>query len=143
QDKNQVITSVSWVSVIDDAKDSLLRSHWDLIVVDEAHKMSAYSSDKKTLAYQLGEQLSSMTDHYLLMTATPHKGDPKNFCLFLALLDRVVYGDVSSLEEAMRRNSAPFYLRRIKEALVTFPDPDTGVVKKIFTKREVKTVEFQ
>ena len=114
QDKNQVVTSVSWISRVDDAKESLLRSHWDLIIVDEAHKMSAYSSDQKTLAYQLGEKLSEMTDHYLLMTATPHKGDPKNFCLFLALLDRDVYGDVSSLEEAMKRNHAPFYLRRTK-----------------------------
>lgn len=84
QEKNQAITSVSWVSRIEDAKQSLLRSHWDLIVVDEAHKMSAYSADKKTLAYQLGESLSTMTDHYLLMTATPHKSDPKNFCLSLS-----------------------------------------------------------
>ncbi|MBA7704678.1 RNA polymerase-associated protein RapA [subsurface metagenome] len=143
QEKNQVITSVSWVSRIQDAKESLLRSQWDLIIVDEAHKMSAYSADKKTLAYQLGEKLSQMTDHYLLMTATPHKGDPKNFCLFLELLDRDVYGDISSLEEAMQRNNAPFYLRRIKEALVTFPDPDTGKSSKIFTRRDVQTIEFQ
>ena len=143
QDKNQVITSVSWVSRVDDARESLLRSHWDLIVVDEAHKMSAYSADKKTLAYQLGEHLSAMTDHYLLMTATPHKGDPENFCLFLRLLDADVYGDVKSLEEAMQRNSAPFYLRRTKEALVTFPDPDTGQNKKLFTRRNVRTANFQ
>jgi superfamily II DNA or RNA helicase len=143
QEKNQVITSVSWISRIEDAKASLLRSHWDLIIVDEAHKMSAYSSDKKTLAYKLGEELSSMTDHYLLMTATPHKGDPKNFCLFLSLLDPDVYGDVKSLDEAMQRNSAPFYLRRTKEALVTFPDPDTGQVRRIFTKRDVRTTAFE
>lgn len=143
QDKNQLITSVSWVSRIEDARESLLRSHWDLIIVDEAHKMSAYSADKKTLAYQLGESLSQMTDHYLLMTATPHKGDPENFCLFLSLLDKDVYGDVKSLEEAMVRHEAPFYLRRIKEALVTFPDPDTGVVKQLFTRRNVQTVPFQ
>lgn len=143
QEKNQVITSISWVSRIEDAKDSLLRSHWDLIIVDEAHKMSAYSSDKKTLAYQLGETLSQMTDHYLLMTATPHKGDPANFCLFLELLDKDVYGDVKSLEEAMSRHEAPFYLRRVKEALMTFPDPDTGEVKMLFTKRNVQTTEFQ
>src|SRR5216684_4521125 len=143
QDKNQVITSVSWVSRIDDAHESLLRSHWDLIIVDEAHKMSAYSADKKTLAYQLGEALSERTDHYLLMTATPHKGDPENFCLFLSLLDKDVYGDVQSLEEAMKRRDAPFYLRRIKEALVTFPDPETGKVKTLFTKRNVQTTEFQ
>jgi superfamily II DNA or RNA helicase len=143
QDKNQVVTSVSWVSRIEDAKESLLRSHWDLIVVDEAHKMSAASRDKKTLAYQLGEALSAMTDHFLLMTATPHKGDADNFCLFLELLDRDVYGDVKSLEEAMKKHEAPFYLRRVKEALVTFPDPETGKVKTLFTKRNVQTTEFK
>src|SRR6202142_12979 len=143
QDKNQVITSVSWVSRIEDARESLLRSHWDLIIVDEAHKMSAASRDKTTLAYDLGESLSKMTHHSLLMTATPHKGDPENFCLFLELLDRDVYGDVKSLEEAMRKQEAPFYLRRGKEALVAFPDPETGKVKALFTRRNVRTTEFQ
>lgn len=143
QERNQVVTSISWVSRVEDANESLLRSHWDLIIVDEAHKMAAYSSDKKTLAYKLGEALSAMTDHYLLMTATPHKGDPENFCLFLELLDRDIYGSVKSLEEAMRRHEAPFYLRRTKEALVTFPDPETGEVKKLFTKREVRTASFE
>ena len=143
QEKNQVITSVSWVSRIEDAKESLLRSQWDLIIVDEAHKMSAYSDDKKTLAYQLGESLSPMTDHYLLMTATPHKGDPENFRLFLSLLDKDVYGDIKSLDEAMAKHEAPFYLRRLKEALVSFPDPDTGVVKALFTKRIVQTTPFE
>src|ERR1035437_8129792 len=143
QEKNQVITSVSWVSRIEDAKESLLRSNWDLIIVDEAHKMSAYSADKKTLAFQLGEALSQMTDHYLLMTATPHKGDPENFCLFLSLLDKDVYGNIKSLDEAMAKHEAPFYLRRLKEALVSFPDPETGIVKALFTKRIVHTTPFQ
>ncbi|MBV8855356.1 MAG: DUF3883 domain-containing protein [Acidobacteria bacterium] len=139
----QAITSVSWVSRIEDAKESLLKSNWDLVIVDEAHKMSASTADNKTLAYRLGEEISKRTDHLLMMTATPHKGDPKNFCLFLELLDKEVYGDVRSLEEAMRRNSAPFYLRRIKEALVTFPDTESGKVKKLFTKRHIRTVEFE
>lgn len=103
QDIDQVITSVSWVSRVDDARDSLFRSRWDLVIVDEAHKMSAYSSDKETLAYKLGKALSEMTDHFLLMTATPHKGDPENFALFLQLLDRDAYADVSSLEQASPR----------------------------------------
>jgi len=143
QETDQCITSVSWVSRIEDAKDSLMRSRWDLVIVDEAHKMSAYSEDKKTLTYQLGEALSELTDHYLLMTATPHKGDPQNFSLFLRLLDRDVYGDIKSLEKAMKDRSAPFYLRRIKEALVTFPDPDTGIAKSLFTRRDVHTAGFQ
>ena len=143
QEKNQVVTSISWISHIDDARESLMRSEWDLVIVDEAHKMAAYSREKKTQLYSMGEQLADRTDQFLMMTATPHKGDPTNFCLFLELLDRDVYGDVKSLQEAMRRNSAPFYLRRIKEALVTFPDAETGLCKKIFTNREVQTVGFE
>lgn len=143
QERNQIITSVAWVSRIEDAKESLLRSHWDLIIVDEAHKMSAYSPERKTLMYRLGEALSERTDHYLLMTATPHKGDPENFCLFLQLLDKDIYGDVRSLEAAMQRNNAPFYLRRVKEVLVSFPDSETGKVKALFTKRFVRTMDFQ
>ncbi len=143
QDNHQVITSISWVSRMEDARESLLRSQWDLVIVDEAHKMSAYAADKKTLAYRLGEALSDLTDHYLLMTATPHKGDPENFRRFLELLDKDVYGDVRSLHEAMRRHHAPFYLRRVKEALVTFPNPETGEVRSLFTKRFVRTADFQ
>ncbi|OUJ69895.1 helicase-related protein [Hymenobacter crusticola] len=143
QEKNQVVTSVSWVALQEDANKSLLRATWDLIIVDEAHKMSAQSEDNKTYAYQLGEALSKRTDHMLLMTATPHKGDKKQFQLFLKLLDQDVYADVASLDEAIRQNEAPFYLRRVKEALVTFPDPETGQVKSLFTKREVKTIGFQ
>ncbi|HOV82542.1 MAG TPA: DUF3883 domain-containing protein, partial [Methanothrix sp.] len=142
QERNQVITSMPWVSRIEDAKDSLLRSHWDLVIVDEAHKMSAYSQDHKTLAYQLGEALSDLTDHYLLMTATPHKGDTENFSLFLRLLDKDVYADIKSLDEALARQQAPFYLRRVKEAMVTFPD-ENGQAKSLFTRRLVKTIGFQ
>lgn len=142
QEFDQVVTSVSWVSRIEDAKESLLRSYWDLVIVDEAHKMSARSEDKPTLAYELGEELSQRTDHYLLMTATPHKGDPQHFSLFLRLLDKDVYADISSLEAAIREHEAPFYLRRVKEALVTFPDPDTGQARSLFTKRIVTTGKF-
>ena len=105
--------------------------------------MSAYSADKKTLAYQLGEALSQMTDHYLLMTATPHKGDPENFCLFLACSTATSTATSRASKRRCGGNEAPFYLRRIKEALVTFPDPETGEVKKLFTKREVQTTEFE
>ncbi|NLX99947.1 MAG: DUF3883 domain-containing protein [Rhodopirellula sp.] len=142
QERDQVITSVSWVSVVEDARESLLRSRWDLVIVDEAHKMSARSEDHKTYAYRLGENLSKMTDHFLLMTATPHKGDPDHFRRFLALLDPDVYGSIESLQQAMREHEAPFYLRRTKEALVTFPHPDTGEVRKLFTNREVRTAAF-
>jgi len=142
QDKPQVITSMDWAKR-EEVLESLSRTTWDLVIVDEAHRMSASDPEHKTERYRLGELLSQKTHHLLLLTGTPHKGDPVNFCLFLQLLDRDVYGDVRSLEEAMQRNHAPFYLRRIKEALVTFPDPETGKVRKLFTNREVHTVRFE
>ena len=142
-ERDQVVTSLPWIARIEDAQQSLLKSkRWDLIIVDEAHKKSASSEDNKTLAYQIGEELSKMTDHYLLMTATPHKGDKENFRLFLSLLDKDVYGDIESLDRAMKTRNAPFYLRRVKEALVNFPDPETGKVASLFRKRNVFTVPF-
>ena len=50
QEHDQVITSVSWASLVDDARESLLRSRWDLVIVDEAHRMSARSEDHTTYA---------------------------------------------------------------------------------------------
>ena len=63
---------------------------YDLIVVDEAHKMSASSFGGETAytkRYRLGQLLSGLTRHFLLMTATPHNGKEEDFQLFLALLD--------------------------------------------------------
>src|SRR5579884_2522012 len=63
---------------------------WDLVVVDEAHKMSATffgGEVKYTKRYRLGQLLSGLTRHFLLLTATPHNGKEEDFQLFLALLD--------------------------------------------------------
>jgi hypothetical protein len=78
-----------------------------------------------------------------MLTATPHKGDEENFCLFLRLLDKDVYADVTSLDQALKERSAPFYLRRTKEAMVSFPDPETGKSSPLFRKREVRTTPFE
>ena len=122
----------------------LRQVHWDLTVVDEAHRMSA-SASRKTERYALGELLRDSSDHLLLLTATPHKGDPANFSLFLQLLDEDAYADVQSIREAMNRRRAPFYLRRTKEAMVYFPERQadgTWVANKIFTKRITRTADF-
>jgi len=63
---------------------------WDLVVCDEAHKLSATffgGEIKYTKRYRLGQLLSSLTRHFLLMTATPHNGKEEDFQLFMALLD--------------------------------------------------------
>lgn len=130
----------------DDIIPGLRQAHWDLVIVDEAHRMSWSPPARKTARYALGELLRDTADHYLLLTATPHKGNPENFSLFLQLLDRDAYADVRSIQQAMERKAAPFYLRRTKEAMVYFPErqPDgKWVARKIFTKRIPHTVDFQ
>jgi len=148
---NQWIEQKKVITSLDLAKRTeilpgLRQVQWDLIIVDEAHRMSWTPPARKTARYALGELLRDTSDNLLLMTATPHKGDPGNFSLFLQLLDPDVYADVRSIEEAMERRRAPFYLRRTKEAMVYFPErraDGTWVAQKIFTKRIPHTVDFQ
>jgi superfamily II DNA or RNA helicase len=143
-ERNRVITSLD-LAKRQDILPGLRQVHWDLVVVDEAHRMSAADESHKSMRYRLGELLRDTSDHMLLLTATPHKGDPQNFSLFLQLLDADAYADVKSIREAMDRRRAPFYLRRTKEAMVYFPErrPDgTWAAEKIFTKRIPHTVDF-
>ena len=120
--------------------------HWDLVIVDEAHRLSWTPPSRKTARYALGELLRDSTDHLLFLTATPHKGDPESFRLFLQLLDRDAFADIRSIREAMAKRAAPFYLRRTKEAMVYFPERQADgqwVARKIFTKRIPKSVSFE
>lgn len=144
-ERNRVITSLD-LAKRQDILPGLRQVHWDLVIVDEAHRMSAADESHKSLRYKLGELLRDISDHLLLLTATPHKGDPENFSLFLQLLDADAYADVKSIREAMDRRRAPFYLRRTKEAMVYFPErrgDGTWAAEPIFTKRIPHTVDFQ
>src|SRR2546426_2293600 len=143
--QKQVITSLD-LAKRDDILPGLRQSYWDLVIVDEAHRMSWTPPARKTSRYALGELLRDTADHLLLLTATPHKGDPENFTLFLQLLDADAYADVKSIRGAMERRRAPFYLRRTKEAMVYFPErraDGTWAAEPIFTKRIPHTVDFQ
>jgi len=144
-ERSRVITSLDLAKRAE-ILPGLRQVHWDLVIVDEAHRMSAYDESHKSLRYKLGELLRDTSDHMLLLTATPHRGDPENFSLFLQLLDADCYADVKSIREAMDRRRAPFYLRRTKEAMVYFPErraDGTWGAMPIFTKRIPHTVDFQ
>jgi superfamily II DNA or RNA helicase len=89
-DIDLMVARVDQLSRNEDLQEKLRLSHWDLVVVDEAHKLSAsYFGNKvnKTKRFQLGELLGSVTCHFLLMTATPHNGKEEDFQLFMSLLD--------------------------------------------------------
>ena len=142
--QKQVITSLD-LAKREDILPGLRQVRWDLVVVDEAHRMSASDETHKSQRYRLGELLRDSADNMLLLTATPHKGDPQNFTLFLQLLDQDAYADVKSIREAMERRRAPFYLRRTKEAMVYFPEKQadgTWAAAPVFTKRITHTAGF-
>src|SRR5438132_7261491 len=147
---NQWLEQKQLVTSLDLAKRTeilpgLRQVHWDLVIIDEAHRMSWTPPARKTARYALGELLRDTSDHVLLLTATPHKGDPQNFSLFLQLLDPDAYADVRSIRAAMERQHAPFYLRRTKEAMVHFPERQSNgqwIARPVFTKRIPHTADF-
>ena len=90
QENPLAICRLDKLSRNEDVQAKLEQTDWDLVVVDEAHKMSAHffsGEVKETKRYKLGRLLSRLTRHFLLMTATPHNGKEEDFQLFMALLD--------------------------------------------------------
>src|SRR5262245_25697646 len=112
---------------------------YDLVVCDEAHKLSATffgGEVKYTKRYRLGQLLSSLTRHFLLMTATPHNGKEEDFQLFLALLD----GDrfEGKFRDGVHQVEVSDLMRRmVKEKLLKFDG------RPLFPERIAYTVPFK
>lgn len=117
----------------------LAESEWDLVVVDEAHRMAArYFQGKldKTRRFQLGEMLGGLTRHLLLMTATPHSGKPEDFQLFLTLIDRDRFE--GKFRKGVHSDDVSDVMRRmLKEDLLTFDG------KRLFPERIAQTVPYE
>ncbi len=136
---DQVITSIDFAKQ-EEILAALSSVQWDLVIVDEAHKMAAYRyGDKisKTQRYKLGEVLSKTSNHLLFLTATPHKGDPENFRLFLDLLMPGFFASPEMVEESLKSKDNPLFIRRLKEDLRDFEG------RPIFTRRFPKTLKFR
>jgi hypothetical protein len=106
----------------EDLQAKLQSSEWDLIVVDEAHKMSAtFFGNKvnKTKRFKLGSCSAASARHFLLMTATPHNGKEEDFQIWLALLDGDrFYGKFR--EGAHKVDVSDMMRRMVKEDLLKF-----------------------
>ena len=139
-------------------------AHWDLVVVDEAHKLSAYEYGSKldeSERYKAIKNLAKKTDHLLFLTATPHRGRKDTFRRLLLLLDEDLfqkdehvtkrvheqisqYGEDFEAEKPITKARNRFFLRRLKEEMVNwdcqplFKDRHTDTVGYDLTPEEKK-----
>ena len=138
-EKNLVIARLDHLSRNDDVQAKLEQTDWDLVVCDEAHKMSAsFFADevKETRRYKLGRLLSGLTRHFLLMTATPHNGKEADFQLFLRLIDADRF-EGKFRERAHQSDASDLMRRMIKEKLLTFDGTP------LFPERIASTVTYR
>lgn len=119
-------------------QEKLKATEWDLIVVDEAHKMSATvwgGEVKYTKRFQLGRLLSDITRHFLLLTATPHNGKEEDFQLFMSLIDPERFaGAARSSSQAI--DVSDVMRRLVKEDLLKFDGTP------LFPERRAYTVNY-
>ncbi len=149
----QIIASIDYAKQAD-VRERVWQQHWDLVIIDEAHKCSARTKSggagrapqiDPTKRYELAIKLAEQTDHVLLMTATPHHGDEDKFAHFLRLVDPDLFPEPHRLGEQATDlrgdifrlgDNCPWMLRRLKEDL---KDMDG---QRLFPDRHAVTVPF-
>ena len=138
QKKRHLICRLDQLSRNEDIQEKLKATDWDIIVCDEAHKMSASFSGgevRPTKRYELGELLGRLTRHFLLLTATPHNGKEADFQLFMALLDK------DRFEGRFRDgvhvvDTSDLMRRMVKEDLLKFDGT------RLFPERYAHTIDY-
>ncbi|OMG61446.1 RNA helicase [Stutzerimonas balearica] len=139
EDQDLIIARLDQLSRNEAYQQKLQATSWDVIVVDEAHKMSAnYFGQKvnKTQRFRLGELLGGLCRHFLLMTATPHNGKEEDFQLFMSLLDGDrFYGKFR--EGAHKVDISDMMRRMVKEELLKFDG------KPLFPERRAYTANYE
>ncbi len=153
------ITSIDYISRHDPCLNAARETRWDLIVVDEAHKLSAFDYGARVAEsnrYRAVRELAPKTDHLLFLTATPHRGRKDTFRRLLLLLDpdlfqkdehvtqrvqeavaqqaRVLEGIEDETRISQARNR--FFLRRLKEEMVDWNG------QPLFKPRHTQTVGY-
>ena len=138
-DFDLLVARVDQLARSEDLQEKLRLTQWDLVVVDEAHKLSAnYFGNKvnKTKRFLLGETLGAITRHFLLMTATPHNGKEEDFQLFMSLLDADrFYGKFR--DGAHKVDVADLMRRMVKEDMLRFDGT------RLFPERRAYTVNYK
>jgi superfamily II DNA or RNA helicase len=139
----RIVTSIDFISR-EDILSVASNSHWDLIVFDECHKLSAYDYGKKqylSQRYKAAEALSQQCEHILLLTATPHRGRTDTFKKLLQILDPDIFAtnELAStrVKELEDKGINKFFIRRLKEDMKDWQG------NPLFKNRYTKTVAYE
>lgn len=139
EDVDHLIVRLDQLSRAEELHDKLCSASWDLVIFDEAHKLSAHFFGQKlerTKRFKLAEKLGAHTRHLLLMTATPHNGKEEDFQLFLSLLDADrFYG--KHRDGITKADTSDLMRRMVKEELVRFDSTP------LFPERRAYTVNYK
>ncbi|RYU92721.1 helicase-related protein [Emticicia agri] len=143
QTANHIVTSIDFISR-EDVLNVAGNSHWDLIVFDESHKLSAYDYGRKqylSQRYKAAQTLSQQCEHILLLTATPHRGRTDTFKKLLQLLDEDIFAtnEIAStrIKEIESNGINKFFIRRLKEDMKDWEG------KPLYKQRFTKTVAYE
>jgi len=139
EDHDHLIVRLDQMSRNEDSQEKLCLASWDLVVFDEAHKLSAHFYGQKierTKRFNFAEKIGRHTRHLLLMTATPHNGKEEDFQLFLSLLDSDrFYG---KFRDGVHKVDCSDLMRRmVKEEMVKFDGTP------LFPERKAYTVNYK
>jgi superfamily II DNA or RNA helicase len=139
-DRDRLIVRLDVLARNEELQEKLMSAReWDLIICDEAHRMSASyfgGEVKYTRRYLVGQKLGQICRHFLLMSATPHNGKEEDFQLFMALLD----GDrfEGRFRDGIHYADTADMMRRLtKEELLKFDG------RPLFPERRARTVKYQ
>ena len=143
QTSDRIIASIDFVCR-DDVMRVLSSTSWDMVVFDEAHKLSAYEYGQKlykSKRYDAALALSRQCEHILLLTATPHRGREDTFKRLMQLLDEDIFATSDITTTRVRETTADgvnkFFIRRLKEDMRDWEG------KPLYMKRYTKTVSYQ
>ena len=154
------VTSIDFLARNEGCLNAISATQWDLVVVDEAHKLSAYeygSKVEESERYKAVKTLTNKTDHLLFLTATPHRGRKDTFRRLLLLLDEDLFQKDEHVADRVRQQAATpqlsvgedfeaegpissarnrFFLRRLKEEMVDWDN------QALFKNRHTKTTGY-
>lgn len=143
QNEKRIVASIDFICQ-DNVLAMLETTHWDMVIFDEAHKLSAYQYGQRiyhSQRYKAALTISQICQHILLLTATPHRGREDTFMMLMKLLDSDIFATTDLATDRVRDVSNDginkFFIRRLKEDMKDWDG------NPLYMPRHTRTVSYE